>query len=91
MTFYPDYEIELILEQYEFYTLGVWEREEGYYIATDSGCSCPMPWEYYSSLDDTTGPLTFEQMAEEAMSLAEDSYHQEYAIHNVKGFLNDIR
>ena len=60
--------IELNDRAYEFYLVGVWKDDEGFYMSTDSGCSCPIPWESHTD-DDTTGPLTLEQVAEEATSL----------------------
>lgn len=60
--------IELDCESWQFYELGVWRDESGFYLSTDSGCSCPTPWESHND-DSLTGPLTFEQVAEEAKSL----------------------
>lgn len=38
---------------YEFDFLVLWKSEDGaFYIARDSGCSCPSPFETYTSLDD---------------------------------------
>lgn len=55
-------------EPYEFYILEVLKNEQGYYLVTDSGCSCPTPWEY-TTVEDLTGPLTAEQAREEIISL----------------------
>jgi len=55
---------------FEFNLIGVWKNEKGFYIATDSGCSCPTPFENYGSLDDLTGPLTRTQCVEELYQLA---------------------
>lgn len=68
----PDFEADLDDEPYQFYVLGVWSKPDGYYISTDSGCSCPTPWENHSwdNPDDFTGPLTYEQVAAEAWGLA---------------------
>lgn len=60
--------IDLDDEPYQFYILGVWGGEDGLYIATDSGCSCPAYWES-TSRDDLTGPLTIEQAFEECNEL----------------------
>lgn len=70
--------IDLGEPDYSFYLLGVWKTEDGYYLSTDSGCSCPMPWENHSE-GDFTGPLTAEQAIEEATSLWLDagSYDEE--------------
>lgn len=56
-------------EPYQFYYLAVLQNERGYYLGTDSGCSCPTPWESHTA-DDFTGPLTAEQAREEIQSLA---------------------
>lgn len=50
--------VELDEPNYSFYQLAVWKGPEGYYIATDQGCSCPSPFEDYNGVDDLTGPLT---------------------------------
>lgn len=70
---YPKFEADLDDEPYQYYVLGVWNRSDGYYMGTDAGCSCYSPWENYTA-DDLTGPLTFEQVAEESNSLATDDY-----------------
>jgi len=56
-------------EPWEYYDVGVWQDEEGYYLATDAGCSCPIPFENYAFVDELTGPLTAEQAREEVMNL----------------------
>lgn len=61
-------------EPYEYDVYGVIRRDDGYYIGTDSGCSCYSPWENYDTLADFTGPLTAEQAREEFESLVLDSY-----------------
>lgn len=64
-------DIGLDNQPWEFYLLGVWRDEAGmYYLGTDSGCSCPIPWENYTR-DALTGPLTLEQAREETLSLVE--------------------
>ena len=66
-------ELDLGYEPYEFYLVGVWIDDAGdYYLGTDSGCSCPTPWEYYRP-EALTGPLTYEQAAEEITSLWVDA------------------
>ena len=54
-----------------FYLAWVLGTPEGFYLGTDSGCSCPSPFEDYRSLDDFTGPLTAEQVIEELDNLAQ--------------------
>ena len=53
---------------YDWSVIGVDKDMDGYYIGTDSGCSCYIPFEHYTK-DARTGPLTREQMEEEVMSL----------------------
>lgn len=62
-------ELDLENEPWQFYIAAVLKNEEGYYLTTDSGCSCPTPWESHT-VDDLTGPLTAEQAREELSSLA---------------------
>jgi hypothetical protein len=59
---------ELEEPSYSFYDFAVLRKEDGYYLSTDSGCSCPTPWESHTA-DDFTGPLTAEQVHEEVRSL----------------------
>lgn len=61
-------EVTLSEPDYSFDILGIWKAEDGYYLSTDSGCSCPMPWESHCD-EDLTGPLTAAQAIEEATSL----------------------
>lgn len=62
-------EIELWPPCWSFDTLAVLKGDEGYYIGTDSGCSCPTPFEWYHSMADFTGPLTAEQCARECVDV----------------------
>ena len=69
----PTHTINLSYPDYAFNILGVDIREDGIYLGTDNGCSCPSYWENHTK-DDFTGPLTVEQAREEAMSLWENTY-----------------
>lgn len=61
---------ELSAPYYSFDLIGAWvDKSGGIYLSTDSGCSCPMPWENHGTIDDLTGPLTKAQAIEEAYSL----------------------
>ena len=53
---------------YSFDLLAVWRDETGFFLGTDSGCSCPTPWESHTA-EDLTGPLTLDQAVEESASL----------------------
>jgi hypothetical protein len=45
-------------ESYEFNMTVVWKEGRGkYYIADDSGCSCPSPFENVTSKDELDGPM----------------------------------
>lgn len=47
--------IELYDEAYQFDTIVVWWHEDGtIYVGHDSGCSCPSPFEDYTTLDSLT-------------------------------------
>lgn len=70
--------LELDNEPWQYYMVAVLKNEQGYYLTTDSGCSCPSPFEN-ATVEDLTGPLTAEQAREEVKSLAdvqsEDGYY----------------
>ena len=58
-------------EDYDWSVIGVIKADDGYYVGTDSGCSCYWPWENYDG--DTwgfTGPMSFEDMCAEVRSIA---------------------
>lgn len=76
--FVPVAEVSLSEPDWSFDLLGIWKTEDGYYLSTDSGCSCPTPWESHTD-DDLTGPLTASQAREEATSLWKGAYGGEYA------------
>lgn len=67
--FDDEFDLDLENEPYQFYILRVGRIREDYYLGTDSGSSCPMPFENYKALSYYTGPLTREQAREEAESL----------------------
>lgn len=71
-------EVELSEPDYSFDILAVWKGEEGFYLGTDSGCSCPSPFENYGGMEDLTGPLTAFDAIEEAISLWTGAYGGEY-------------
>jgi hypothetical protein len=44
-------------ESYQFNETRVWKEARGrYYVASDSGCSCPMPFEDIDYTDQAYGP-----------------------------------
>jgi len=80
-------EVEKSGYSYEFDLLAVLKNDQGYYLTTDSGCSCPTPWESHTE-GDLTGPLTPEQAREEATSLWELS--NKYDAHEFVALLDSI-
>lgn len=82
----PDYDIYLDDQPWEFDLIGVWQDGDEWWLSTDSGCSCPMPFESHS-VDDLTGPLTWEQAKEEMTSLASVAYNSTYALKEVNAFI----
>lgn len=76
---------------YSFDTLVIWRSEQGLYIATDSGCSCPIPFENYSTVDELTGPLTTEQCLEEISSLKATSSEPLYDLAGWNDLIVKIR
>lgn len=68
---------ELQYEAWSFYMVDAWRGPDGFYIGTDSGCSCPTPFDWLKSPDQLTGPLTAEQAIEEITSLGTAAYDAE--------------
>ena len=80
MAYYePTHSLNLSYPDYAFDILGIDVRPDGFYLGTDSGCSCPAWWENHTE-DDFTGPLTAEQAREEAMSLWEQTPDDEFGL-----------
>ena len=57
-------------EDYDWSVIGVIKADDGYYVGTDSGCSCYLPWENYEDASDFVGPMSFDDMSEEVRSIA---------------------
>ena len=55
---------------YDWSVIGVIKADDGYYVGTDSGCSCYSPWENYEDASDFVGPMSFEDMCAEVRSIA---------------------
>jgi len=72
---------------YSFDLLVAWKTADGIYLGTDSGCSCPSPFESYNGLQDATGPLTVEQALEEAANLKTAAYEPNYDLENWNEFV----
>lgn len=84
-------ELELTEPFYSFDLAAAWRDTEGqFYLGTDSGCSCPTPFENFASIADLTGPLTAAQVIEEATSLALASPEPSFALEGLPEFLADV-
>lgn len=61
-------EVEMAFEAYEFHLFGVFydEAQRKYFTGTDSGCSCPSPWEdNFNPATDLKGPFNFSEALRE--------------------------
>lgn len=59
-------------EPWQYYDADVYEDPKGgFFLGTDSGCSCPTPFENHTAAD-FTGPLTKDQVIEEIISLSDE-------------------
>lgn len=71
----------------------VWKGGVGeYYFASDSGCSCPSPFEDFTSVDMLEGPFTKNSLEYRLMeivdSVSKGGYGYGYA--NLKGQVDEI-
>ena len=60
---------DLVEDEYSYSIVAVLHSSDGFYIGTDSGCSCPTPFENYRSLSQFAGPLSARQCADEYTNL----------------------
>lgn len=66
-------EIHWTDEPYQFDFTVVWKAGKGkYYIASDSGCSCPSPFEDYNSVESLDGPMTKKELESRLKFLVND-------------------
>lgn len=82
MTTFPGYDYVETLDldpggdPYTYYVAGVWTKDGDYYLGTDSGCSCYLPFELYSA-NDLVGPLSEKEAIAELVNLYNDSVHSD--------------
>jgi hypothetical protein len=51
-------QVDFRVADYEFDFACIWRTENNvFYAATDAGCSCPIPFERITSVDDLDGPM----------------------------------
>lgn len=87
-------DVEWDHEDYQFNMTVVWQDEDGnFYMADDSGCSCPSPFENVTALDMLDGPFTaFEvvsQLTESANQILANDYSS-YSWKNVDEYKNTV-
>jgi hypothetical protein len=77
---------------YSFDLVVCWADDSGgFYLGTDSGCSCPSPFESYGGKEDLTGPLSREQAVSESKSIRKASYEPNYDPEGWKTYKRAIR
>jgi hypothetical protein len=77
---------------YQFNIVAVWRDENGkHYWDSDSGCSCPSPFEAVFSIDELKS-LTNDHDVDEMMKAVEgESWHNERSLEEKTTFLNTVR
>lgn len=78
--------LEMVGASYEFSHFDVYFDGENYWTGTDSGCSCPTPFENHTFPEDYTGPLTWRG----ARGLLDAAYY-DAPLHGDAGFLDSYR
>jgi len=70
----------------------VWKQARGkFYIASDSGCSCPSPFEDFTAVEDLEGPFTKAELRKRLMSMVnETDRYYGYSKDNLTGQVLDI-
>lgn len=62
-------------EGYEFCLTALWKSQEGrFFVASDSGCSCPSPFEDYSSVDQLAEVKSLGDLLAHIKQASEDHY-----------------
>ena len=73
---------------WQFDTLAVWKSRRGqYWIGQDSGCSCPMPFENITSVDQLDGPYNKGELRKRLNSLVNEKVGEGDAYHYPKATL----
>jgi hypothetical protein len=87
-------EIEWNGNAYEFYITVIWKNDAGeYFMATDSGCSCPSPFEDFTSVESLEGPFDKEAVKyhlRERMSAQTDTSWAEKSVGELRKEVNLI-
>jgi hypothetical protein len=86
-------EIDLSDGCYQFDLVVVWKHEDGkHYWANDSGCSCPSPFELYTTLDQLTPLVSDHDMMQLIKMVDGDSPYSQYTtVEERAKFINTVR
>lgn len=77
-------ELSWIDESYEFDLTAVWKKKRGeYYYASDSGCSCPCPFEDLTE-SDLAGPYTKAELRNRLQALVSERTDSDSGYYNGK-------
>lgn len=87
----PVAELDYSSGMYEFDIRVVWAHVDGrLFTARDGGCSCPTPFEDYTSLESLETVTSVDQLAEEAWSYVNKDYSDVDGL-EVSIFLNKVQ
>lgn len=68
-------DVEWSDEAYQFCQTALWRDHDGnFYVATDSGCSCPSPFEGYTEVKQLDQVLTFGDLLVHVEKASKDHY-----------------
>ena len=74
---------------YSFATVVFWRKGRKVYAASDSGCSCPSPFEDYNSIEELT-PVTSMRAAQDLIESAEADFYTHYNIAEKRNLIRRV-
>lgn len=76
---------------YDFDLTCVWKQARGkFFIASDSGCSCPSPFEDFTKVEDLEGPFTKAELRKHLLTMVAEYSGYGYSKDNLTGQVLDI-
>lgn len=79
--------LDLSEPDYSFDILEVWKNKNGYWYATDSGCSCNSPWDE-AFVTELSGPYTKEEIKNIVLEIWAEPPGSAYDPEGCKAFLS---
>ena len=74
-------EIEWSEPDWSFDLTVVWKKTRGeYYLASDSGCSCPVPFDDYTSVESLEGPYTKSALKYQLEALVKENSYRDNSV-----------